>query len=59
MTKAQSLKKLRKASGMSRETLAAIAGINWITIYRAEKKNRWPINPSVRKALEAALGIKS
>lgn len=59
MSAKRSLKALRQAKGISQEKLAELAGVSWMTIQRAEKQKRWPLNASVRQAVEKALGVES
>lgn len=59
MPKEPSLAALRKKRGLSKYALAKLAGISAMTIMRAERNGGWPKHATVRKALEAALGIES
>jgi transcriptional regulator with XRE-family HTH domain len=58
MTKLQTLKQLRKAAGLSKYALAKLSGVSAMTIMRAENAGSWPKHGTVRRALEAALGVK-
>lgn len=55
--KTESMKTLRKARAWTQAQLAEAAECGVATIIRAEAKSTWPSNPSVRKAVQAALGM--
>jgi len=47
----------REAAGLSREEVAAAAGLSFQTIWRCERHGRWPRSLANANAMRRALGI--
>lgn len=55
---AANLRKLREEAGLSQGSLAELAGISLMAVYRIEAEARWP-RPATLAALAKALGVTS
>ena len=53
----KTLREWRDLRDLTQGELAAMAKIGVATVVRAERRKGWPTNPSVRRALEIALGV--
>ncbi len=58
MAKEPTMKQLRLVRNWTQAQLAEKAGCSVATLIRAEAEKRWPSNASVRKAVQAALGVQ-